>query len=244
MTLPKHIAIIMDGNGRWAQLKRKPRTFGHIKGTRVAKKIITACSRRGIKHLTLYAFSTENWFRPQTEVSFLMKLLRRYLSRETANLVKENIRFSVIGDLSRVPADVNQAILQAAEATSQCTGLNLVFALSYGSRQEITVAIREIAEQVALGKISADEIDEAYINSALSTYPTPDPDLIIRTSGEQRLSNFLLWQAAYSEFYFTEVLWPNFTESHLEEALTTFAMRQRRYGKVLIDDNNLEKLSN
>ncbi|HEX7674580.1 MAG TPA: isoprenyl transferase [Bdellovibrio sp.] len=249
MTLPKHIAIIMDGNGRWAQLKRRPRTYGHIKGTRVAKKIITACSRKGIKNLTLYAFSTENWFRPQTEVSFLMKLLRRYLKRETENLVKENIRFSVIGDLTRVPGDVYQAIEQAREATAQCTGLNLVFALSYGSRQEITLAVREIAERVAKGEISADDIDEAMISTSLSTYPTPDPDLIVRTSGEQRLSNFLMWQAAYSEFYFTEVLWPNFTESHLDEALSAFSVRQRRYGKVSVNDNsidknNLEKLPN
>ncbi|QDK39461.1 isoprenyl transferase [Bdellovibrio sp. NC01] len=243
MTLPKHIAIIMDGNGRWAQLKRKPRTFGHIKGTRVAKKIITACSRKGIKNLTLYAFSTENWFRPQTEVSFLMKLLRRYLRRETENLVKENIRFSVIGDLSRVPSDVHSAIQSAAEATSQCTGLNLVFALSYGSRQEITLAVREIAQQIADGHIAPDDIDEALISTSLSTYPTPDPDLIVRTSGEQRLSNFLLWQAAYSEFYFTETLWPNFTEAHLDEALNAFSVRQRRYGKVATNDN-LEKLSN
>lgn len=244
MGLPKHIAIIMDGNGRWAQLKRRPRTFGHIKGTRVAKKIITACSRRGIKNLTLYAFSTENWFRPQEEVSLLMLILRRYLKRETENLVKENIRFSVIGDMSRIPSDVASAINKSIEATSQCTGLNLVFALSYGSRQEITQSVRAIAERVAAGELSAADIDESIINSALSTFPTPDPDLIIRTSGEQRLSNFLLWQAAYSEFYFTEVLWPNFTESHLDEALQAFSMRQRRYGKVSLNDNNHEKLPN
>jgi undecaprenyl diphosphate synthase len=243
MTLPKHIAIIMDGNGRWAQLKRKPRTFGHIKGTRVAKKIITECSRQGIKNLTLYAFSTENWFRPQTEVSFLMQLLRRYLKRETENLVKENIRFSVIGDLSRVPADVFSAIEHAAAETSKCTGLNLVFALSYGSRQEITETVKALAERVAAGELSPSDIDESMINANLSTYPTPDPDLIIRTSGEQRLSNFLLWQAAYSEFYFTDVLWPNFTVSHLAEALQDFVSRQRRFGKVSTNDN-LEKLPN
>lgn len=243
MSLPKHIAIIMDGNGRWAQLKRRPRTFGHIKGTRVAKKIITACSRRGIQHLTLYAFSTENWFRPQAEVSLLMQILRRYLKRETENLVKENIRFSVIGDMSRVPTDVAKAIAASMEATAQCTGLHLVFALSYGSRQEITEAVQEIAARIARGELKVSDVDEALINSTLSTYPTPDPDLIIRTSGEQRLSNFLLWQAAYSEFYFTDVLWPNFNESHLDEALQAFSMRQRRFGKVSTNDN-LEKLSN
>lgn len=243
MTLPKHIAIIMDGNGRWAQLKRRPRTFGHIKGTRVAKKIITECSRRGIKNLTLYAFSTENWFRPQAEVSLLMTILRRYLRRETENLVKENIRFSVIGDISRIPADVRDAIVKSMESTSHCTGLNLVFALSYGSRQEITESVRDIAKRVANGELSPEDIDESVINSTLSTFPTPDPDLIIRTSGEQRLSNFLLWQAAYSEFYFTDVLWPNFTEQDLDQALQVFSHRQRRYGRVLTDDK-MEKLPN
>ncbi|MNJ91179.1 Ditrans,polycis-undecaprenyl-diphosphate synthase [compost metagenome] len=241
MTLPKHIAIIMDGNGRWAQLKRKPRTFGHVKGTRVAKKIITACSRRGIKNLTLYAFSTENWFRPQAEVSLLMNILRRYLKKETENLVKENIRFSVIGDLTRIPKDVLQAIESARAATAKCSGLNLVFALSYGSRQEITNAMKDIAERVAKGEIKPQDISEEMINSSLSTFPTPDPDLIIRTSGEERLSNFLLWQAAYSEFYFTDVLWPNFTETHLEEALKVFGSRQRRFGKVVSTDHE-EKL--
>lgn len=243
MALPKHIAIIMDGNGRWAQLKHRPRTFGHIKGTRVAKKIITASSRRGIKNLTLYAFSTENWFRPQAEVSLLMQILRRYLKRETENLIKENIRFSVIGDMSRIPSDVTETIIKSIEVTSHCTGLNLVFALSYGSRQEITEAVKKIAARVASGEISAEDIDESLLNANLSTYPTPDPDLIIRTSGEQRLSNFLLWQAAYSEFYFTEVLWPNFTESHLEEALQAFSLRQRRFGKVSSNDNT-EKFVN
>lgn len=243
MALPKHIAIIMDGNGRWAQLKHRPRTFGHIKGTRVAKKIITASSRRGIKNLTLYAFSTENWFRPQAEVSLLMQILRRYLKRETENLIKENIRFSVIGDMSRIPSDVTETIIKSIEATAHCTGLNLVFALSYGSRQEITEAVKKIAARVASGEISVEDIDEPLLNANLSTYPTPDPDLIIRTSGEQRLSNFLLWQAAYSEFYFTDVLWPNFTESHLEEALQAFSLRQRRFGKVSSNDNT-EKFVN
>ncbi len=242
MTLPKHVAIIMDGNGRWAQLKRHPRTLGHIKGTRVAKKIITACSRRGIQNLTLYAFSTENWLRPEAEVSLLMTILRRYLKKETANLVKENIRFSVIGDLSRIPKDVAQAIESSIKATANCTGLNLVFALSYGSRQEITSAIKSIAHRISTGEITPDDVDEQLITASLSTYPTPDPDLIIRTSGEQRLSNFLLWQAAYAEFYFTEVLWPNFTESHLDEALQAFSLRQRRFGKVSANDS-LEKFS-
>lgn len=232
MTLPKHIAIIMDGNGRWAQLRHKPRIFGHIKGTRVAKKIITSCSRKGIQHLTLYAFSTENWLRPQAEVSFLMDLLRRYLKKETENLVKENIHFSTIGDIRRVPPDVGEAITSAMQATSHCTGLHLVFALSYGSRQEITEAVRKLADKVACGDIEPADIDEAMVDGAMSTAPTPDPDLVIRTSGEQRLSNFLLWQAAYSEFYFTPTLWPDFTETDLDQALQDYHRRQRRFGMV------------
>lgn len=243
MTLPNHVAIIMDGNGRWAQLRRQPRTFGHIKGTRVAKKIITACSRRGIKHLTLYAFSTENWLRPAAEVHLLMKILRRYLDRETQNLIKENIRFTVIGDLSRIPKDVSAAISKSIQETAHCTGLHLVFALSYGSRQEIVEAIKNMANRISCGELSVNNIDESMVSSFLSTYPTPDPDLIIRTSGEQRLSNFLLWQAAYSEFYFTDILWPNFTESHLDLALQSFAQRQRRFGKV-IENGKMEELSN
>lgn len=239
MALPKHIAIIMDGNGRWAQLRHKPRVFGHVKGTRVAKKIITACSRKGIKNLTLYAFSTENWLRPETEVTFLMNILRRYLKKETENLVKENIRFSIIGDISKVPGDVREAITKAMQATAKCTGLNLVFALSYGSRQEITEGVRTIVAKVLAGEIKAQEIDESVINAALSTYPMPDPDLIIRTSGELRLSNFLMWQAAYSEFYFTSTLWPDFTEASLEKALQDYQNRQRRFGAVAHHDENI-----
>jgi undecaprenyl diphosphate synthase len=243
MTIPNHVAIIMDGNGRWAQLRRQPRTLGHVKGTRVAKKIITACSRRGIKHLTLYAFSTENWLRPEAEVRLLMRILRRYLDRETKNLIKENIRFSIIGDLSRIPEDVSAAISNSINETAHCTGLHLVFALSYGSRQEIVNAVKNLCSRVSSGELSVADIDASMVSSFLSTFPTPDPDLIIRTSGEQRLSNFLLWQAAYSEFYFTDVLWPNFTESHLDLALRSFSQRQRRFGKV-IENGNLEELSN
>lgn len=240
MSLPKHIAIIMDGNGRWAQQRGKPRTYGHVKGTRIAKKIITACSRQGIKNLTLYAFSTENWFRPQLEVSLLMKILQRYLRKETGNLVKENIRFSIIGNWSHLPPEVVDSIQKSMDATAKCTGLHLVFALSYGARQEITQSIREIAQRVAEGSLRVEDIDESLVNSSLSTFPTPDPDLIIRTSGEQRLSNFLLWQSAYSEFYFDETLWPDYTEENLKRALESFAKRGRRYGKV---ENTHEKLN-
>ena len=237
--IPQHLAIIMDGNGRWARLRNKPRTYGHIKGTRVAKKMITECSRLGIKYLTLYAFSTENWLRPQSEVSLLMKLLQRYLARETENLVKENIRFTIIGDLENLPTDTVRAIESAMLATEKCTGLRLVFALSYGSRQEITEMVKTIAEKVQRHEIAISEIDEMLVTENLFTYPTPDPDLIIRTSGEKRLSNFLMWQAAYSEFYFSETLWPDFTKANLYQALENYSLRQRRFGKLQISDEKL-----
>ena len=237
--IPQHLAIIMDGNGRWAGLRGKPRTYGHIKGTRVAKKMITECSRLGVKYLTLYAFSTENWLRPQPEVSLLMKLLERYLARETQNLIKENIRFTIIGDLDNLPADTVKSIESAMLATAKCTGLRLVFALSYGSRQELTEMVKAIVEKVQRQEISIDDIDEVTVNEHLATFPTPDPDLIIRTSGEKRLSNFLLWQAAYSEFYFAETLWPDFTKNDLYQALENYSLRQRRFGKLQISDEKL-----
>ena len=237
MSLPQHIAIIMDGNGRWAKAKGKPRTFGHVKGTRVAKKIITACSRKGIKYLTLYAFSSENWLRPASEVSFLMALLRRYLNKETENLVKENIKFDTIGNLETLPKDVVESINFAKQKTSSCTGLKLVFAISYGSRNEICEAMKNIAQQIADGDLQPNEINESIINSQLQTFPVPDPDYIIRTSGEKRLSNFLLWQAAYSEFYFTDTLWPDFTENDLDLAIATYLKRERRFGTITNSEN-------
>jgi undecaprenyl diphosphate synthase len=237
--LPQHLAIIMDGNGRWAQLRGKPRTYGHIKGTRVAKTIITECADLGVKYLTLYAFSTENWLRPKSEVALLMKLLHRYLRRETENLVKKNIRFSIIGDIEHLPKATIEAIETAMAATAKCTGLRLVFALSYGSRQEITEMVRKVARKVKAGELEISDIDEVTVNSNLSTYPVPDPDLIIRTSGEQRLSNFLLWQAAYSEFYFSETLWPDFKKEDLFAALEDFSQRQRRFGGLQVSDEEL-----
>lgn len=236
MKIPTHLAIIMDGNGRWAEQHHRPRVYGHVKGTRVAKKIIQECSRLGIKYLTLYAFSTENWLRPQAEVAFLMTILRRYLKKETQNLIKENIRFTVIGEINRLPADVMTSVNSAMAATENCTGLNLVFAISYGSKQEITSTVKQIAKKVASGELKPDEIDESTIQANLATAGTPDPDLILRTSGEQRLSNFLLWQAAYSEFYFTPQLWPDFTAADLKAAFEDFALRQRRFGKVVKDN--------
>lgn len=230
--LPRHLAIVMDGNGRWAKSRRKPRHYGHVKGTKVAKDIITECSRMGIQYLTLYAFSTENWLRPSFEVGFLMTLLKKYLKKETQNLVKENIRFCVLGDVGRLPADVQKQIELSMQATQGCTGLKLAFALSYGSRQEIVNAVQAIAHQVQAGKISPDQINEAVVESCLGTHGTPDPDLLIRTSGEKRISNFLLWQIAYSEFYFSETLWPDFTKVSLQEALLDYSLRERRFGKV------------
>ncbi len=235
----KHLAIIMDGNGRWAESRGKTRTHGHVKGTRVAKKIITECSNLGIKHLTLYAFSSENWLRPKAEVSFLMALLKKYLQRETKNLVHENIRFTTIGDSSALPKDVALAIAESEKATAHCTGLHLVFALSYGSKQEITGSVQKIAQAVQNGSLKAGDITAELIEKNLSTSGTPDPDLIIRTSGEKRISNFLLWQAAYSEFYFSEILWPDFSIIDLHQALNDYSRRDRRFGRVKQMHENL-----
>lgn len=237
MKVPKHVGIIMDGNGRWAKLKGRPRTYGHVKGARVAKKIITECSDTGVKTVTLYAFSSENWLRPHLEVTFLMNLLRRYLRKETDNLVKKNIRFTAVGDLSKLPIDLLKMVDHSTEKTAHCTGLNVVFAISYGSRAEIAEAVRSIAKKVQAGELAPENIDEATINSALSTYPNSDPDLIIRTSGECRLSNFMMWQAAYSELYFTPVLWPDFTVEDLHQAFNSFASRERRFGGVKQHEN-------
>ena len=232
--LPNHVAIIMDGNGRWAELRRKDRTFGHLKGARVAKNVIEACAEAGLEQLTLYAFSTENWLRPKMEVAFLMILLGRHLRRERATLMKNNIRFSVIGDIDRLPAPVLAEVHRTLEETKSNTGMSLTFALSYGGRQEITSAVRQIAEEVAAGRIDPSEIDETLLASHLQSadvHPC-DPDLIIRTSGEYRLSNFMLWQAAYSELYVTSTLWPDFDLAELGRAFDSFAGRERRFGKT------------
>ena len=226
------VAIIMDGNGRWAQLRSKPRAFGHVKGTRVAKKIITHAADKGIKYLTLYAFSSENWLRPETEVNFLMNLLSRYLKRETENLFKKNIKFSVIGQLDKIPAHIHTAINYAIDRTKNCTGLELCFAISYGSRQEITEAVKKIAQDVENKKIQIAEIDEVLVHRQLMTAVRPDPDLVIRTSGEYRLSNFLMWQCAYSELLFSEMLWPDYTTQEFDQACLEYLSRDRRFGKV------------
>jgi len=222
----------MDGNGRWAELRGRDRTLGHLKGARVAKDMIEFCTEAGVEHLTLYAFSTENWLRPTQEVSFLMTLLARHLRKERRTLLKNNIRFGVIGDVDRLPASVLAEVNKTLEETRGNTGMRLTFALSYGSRQEITGAVRSIAEDVKAGRLAPDDITEALISSRLQTANTPDPDLIIRTSGEYRLSNFLLWQAAYSELYITKTLWPDFNRDELVSAFHQFAHRERRFGKT------------
>jgi undecaprenyl diphosphate synthase len=232
MSLPKHLAIIMDGNGRWATARGRSRIFGHIKGARVAKKIITECSNLGLESLTLYAFSSENWLRPEIEVSFLMRLFHRYLEKEAQNLVKQNIRFEVIGDLAKLPKEIIRCIDHVCQVTRACSGLRLVFAVSYGSKQEITGAVQQIAQLVKDNQLDPADINESTVAKYLQTKESQNPDLIIRTSGEKRLSNFLLWQAAYSELYFSETLWPDFSNKHLHDALFDFSKRHRRFGSV------------
>lgn len=232
MRLPDHIAIIMDGNGRWAKERRRPRLFGHIKGARVAKKTITHSVELGIKNLTLYAFSTENWGRPAEEVSFLMRLLKRYLARERHSLIKQNIRFNVIGQYQDLPPAVVEEIELTINQTQSNTGMNLTFALNYGGRQELVLVMRELAEQVKIQKLNSQAITEELISEMLTKQSVSDPDLIIRTSGELRLSNFLTWQSAYSELYFTDVLWPDFEVSDFKKALESFQKRERRFGQT------------
>ena len=232
MNLPKHLAIIMDGNGRWAKARGQNRTFGHIRGAVVAKKIIEEAARIGLPHLTLFTFSTENWLRPETEVSFLMSLLFRRLRKERQSLIKNNIQFHCIGDMSRLPAQVLFEVEETIRATADCTGMKLIFALSYGGRQELTQAAKLLAQQVKDGLLDPEDIDDATLNGALESSWLPHPDLIVRTSGESRLSNFFLWQAAYSEIYFTDKLWPEFSAADLHDALLFFSSRERRFGKT------------
>ncbi len=222
----------MDGNGRWAELRRRDRVFGHLRGARIAKQTIETCAELGLEQLTLYAFSTENWLRPKAEVSFLMMLLGRHLRKERAALVKNNIRFSVIGDLTRMPDFVTEEVKKTIAATMECTGMKLTFALSYGGRQEITEAARALARKVADGSLKPEDITQEMLAGELQTKSMKDPDLIIRTSGEYRLSNFMLWQAAYSELYITKVLWPDFDHTELQKAFAHYASRERRFGRT------------
>lgn len=230
--LPKHIAIIMDGNGRWAQLQGKNRLFGHRNGTEAVHKVVEAAARLKIEHLTLYAFSTENWNRPKMEVSTLMDLLIRALRRELKKMIKNNIQLRSIGDISKLPHEVEKELRETIQKTSQNSGLVLTLALNYGARQEITHAVQQIASKVKNNIISLENVDETIINEHLYTQNLPAVDLLIRTSGEQRISNFLLWQIAYAELYFSEVFWPDFNETHFEEAIISYQKRERRFGKT------------
>lgn len=232
MKLPKHLAIIMDGNGRWAQARGHHRIFGHVRGASVARMVIEECARRGVANLTLFTFSTENWFRPTDEVTFLMRLLARRLQKELSTLLKNNIRFRCIGDMSRLPSLVRERVEETIRLTSKCTGMNLTFALSYGGRQEIVRAAQALAAEAAAGSLSPESIDELTLASRLESSFLPDPDLIIRTSGEHRLSNFFLWQAAYAEFFVLDRPWPEFDAAELDRAFQFFDSRQRRYGRT------------
>ncbi|MCW6663652.1 isoprenyl transferase [Aerococcaceae bacterium NML190073] len=233
--IPKHIAIIMDGNGRWAKKRFLPRIAGHKKGVDTIKQITIRANELGVQLLTVYAFSTENWGRPKDEVNFLMKLPKEFFASFVPQLIENNIKVELIGDLSVLPEETQTVLQRAMDQTAHCTGLILNFALNYGSRREIVEAVQSVARRVQAGEIQADAIDEAAIESALATAKfgaLAAPDLLIRTSGEQRLSNFLLWQVAYSEFYFTDTLWPDFTAEDFDRAIEVYQSRQRRFGKV------------
>lgn len=228
--IPSHIAIIMDGNGRWAKSRFLPRAAGHKAGVETIRKVIKECSRLNVNHLTLYAFSTENWKRPKLEVDTLMTLLSSYLKSEIKELHKNNVKVTTIGDMSKLPNVCVEELEKAYELTKDNTGVNLNLALNYGSRYDITLALKNILNDLKDSNIHIDDISEELISDYLSTKYLKDPDLIIRTSGEQRLSNFLLWEAAYSEFYFTDTLWPDFDEKELRKAIYEYQNRERRFG--------------
>ncbi len=230
--LPRHVAIIMDGNGRWAKAKGKDRSFGHQEGVVSVRKIMDAVTQLGLKYLTLYTFSTENWNRPEEEVQALMSLLVSAIHRETPDMMKKNIRLTAIGDLSRLREDAYNTLQECIDTTSANTGTTLVLALSYSSRWEITRAARQLAQEVLEQKINPNDITEAMVSDHLTTKNIPDPDLLIRTGGEKRISNFLLWQLSYAEFFFTDVFWPDFREEELYEAILYYQQRERRFGKT------------
>ncbi len=230
--LPRHVAIIMDGNGRWAKAKGKDRSFGHQEGVVSARKIMDAVTQLGLKYLTLYTFSTENWNRPEEEVQALMSLLVSAIHRETPDMMKKNVRLTAIGDLSRLREDAYNTLQECIDTTSANTGTTLVLALSYSSRWEITRAARQLAQEVLEQKINPNDITEAMVSDHLTTKNIPDPDLLIRTGGEKRISNFLLWQLSYAEFFFTDVFWPDFREEELYEAILYYQQRERRFGKT------------
>lgn len=230
MTIPRHIAIIMDGNGRWAEKRHLPRIIGHQRGVDVVQKVVTECRRLGVGCLTLYAFSSENWKRPEEEVAALMGLLGRYLRSELSVLLDQGIRLRVVGEMNRLPGEIQKVLNETMVRTADHDGMILTLALSYGGRNEMVRAFGKLAAAVREGRVLPAQVDEAMIANALDTAGLPDPDLLIRTSGEMRISNFLLWQLAYTELYFTKVLWPDFTLEELQRAISVYSQRQRRFG--------------
>ena len=232
MNVPQHIAIILDGNGRWAKSKGMPRNYGHAQGSKNVEKICEVAYKMGVKYLTVYAFSTENWNRPQSEVDALMTLLRNYMKTGLKTAEKNRMKVRVIGDKTRLDDDIRTRIEELEEASKNNDGLNFQIAINYGSRDEMVRAMRKMMKDCEAGKITSDEVTEEVFESYLDTHGIPDPDLLIRTSGELRLSNYLLWQLAYTEFYFTDVPWPDFTKEELEKAIMQYNNRDRRYGKI------------
>ncbi|CAA6826051.1 MAG: Undecaprenyl diphosphate synthase (EC [uncultured Thiotrichaceae bacterium] len=228
--IPRHVAIVMDGNGRWAKARFMPRLFGHKKGVESVRKVIKYCSDAGVECLTLFAFSSENWKRPEDEVSGLMSLFMGVLEKETVGMLRHNVRLQFIGDRSAFSAQLQAKIALVEQETAQCSGLKLIVAANYGGRWDILQAVRTMAGQVQCGELKPDELTEAHIGKALSTQELPEPDLFIRTGGEQRISNFLLWQLAYAELFFSEKLWPEFDEKCLQQAFDAYAGRERRFG--------------
>ena len=232
LKLPTHVAIIMDGNGRWAQSRGLPRTAGHKAGAETFRRIATHCSKIGLPYLTVYAFSTENWKRPESEVRTIMELLRKYLLESIEKMVRENIGLRIVGDQSRLPESLRELIAQTDELSKQTDGLKVNVCLNYGGRDEITRALRGAVRDAAAGRIRPEDVTEDFVSSRLDTAGVPDPDLLIRPGGEKRLSNYLLWQAAYAEILFSDTLWPDFDEEELDRALEWFASRKRRFGGV------------
>lgn len=232
MNIPKHVAIILDGNGRWAKKRRMPRNYGHSQGSKVVEQICEDAYHLGIKYLTVYAFSTENWKRPKDEVEALMKLLKNYLDTSIKTSEKNNMRVRIIGDRTGLSDDIQEKINNLEEASKANTGLNLQVAINYGSRDEIIRAVKTLSKDLDENRVALDDIDELMFSRYLDTGDIPEPDLLIRTSGEQRLSNFLLWQLAYTEFYFTDVLWPDFNKRELLMAVEYYSARNRKYGTI------------
>ncbi|MDR1700957.1 MAG: isoprenyl transferase [Lachnoclostridium sp.] len=232
LKIPKHVAIILDGNGRWAKKKHLPRNVGHVQGSKTVEKMCEECDKVGIKYFTVYAFSTENWGRPEKEVNALMDLLRRYLKDCVKRSMKNNMRVSVIGDITPLSEDLKESIREVQEVSKHNTGLHFQVALNYGSRDEMIRGMKRLMNEILDERMTIDDLNEEKFSEFLDTKDLPEPDLLIRTSGEQRLSNFLLWQLAYTEFYFTDVLWPDFNKKELWKAIEYYNSRERRYGKV------------